>query len=37
MGDTCDASRMLPLCQGVDVVVHEATNAYLLPADQVRV
>ena len=25
MGDNCDASRMLPLAQGADVIVHEAT------------
>ena len=26
LGDTCDSSEMIPIGQGADVVVHEATN-----------
>ena len=29
LGDTCDASGMLGLAAGADVVVHEATNAWI--------
>jgi len=29
MGDTCGGSRMQGIAEGADVVVHEATNAYL--------
>jgi len=34
-GDTCDASRLLPLIGNTqpDLVIHEATNAHLLPYD----
>eukprot|EP00293_Proteomonas_sulcata_P021035 CAMPEP_0184316370 /NCGR_PEP_ID=MMETSP1049-20130417/89619_1 /TAXON_ID=77928 /ORGANISM="Proteomonas sulcata, Strain CCMP704" /LENGTH=209 /DNA_ID=CAMNT_0026635311 /DNA_START=240 /DNA_END=869 /DNA_ORIENTATION=- len=29
LGDTCDAQEMVPMAQEADVVVHEATNAWI--------
>jgi len=33
LGDTCNADAMIPLAQGADVVVHEATNAWIPQLD----
>lgn len=33
LGDTCDPSPIIPLAQGSDVLVHEATNAWLPGVD----
>jgi ribonuclease Z len=29
LGDNCDATLLVPLARGADLVIHEATNAYL--------
>jgi ribonuclease Z len=33
LGDTCDPSKLIPLSQEANVVVHEATNAYIPELD----
>ena len=33
MGDTSDPSKLIPLSQNADVVIHEATNAYIPELD----
>lgn len=33
MGDTSDSSKLIPLSQNADVVIHEATNAYIPELD----
>ena len=34
MGDTCNSDIMVPLAMDADIVIHEATNAWI--RDQVR-